>query len=311
MSVIIPARDATDSVPTAIESALSQPAVTEVIVAAADPATLQAASMVEDPRVRTIENPAGSTPVGLNLAIAASDGDIVVRCDAHSQLPAGYVEKAIEVLEATGAVNVGGRQVPAGTTAFERGVAAAMISRLGAGDARYRIGGTTGPIDTVYLGVFRRAALDAVGGFDETLERNQDYELNWRLRERGGVVWFDPALTVDYRPRGSVGALWRQYFGYGFWKRVVLRRHPGSLRWRQMAAPALVVGLAASTVLALIDWRAAVVLPGLYLVVTCTAGVADAIRLRDPAALWEPVALWTMHLGWGLGFITGLFSGRR
>jgi succinoglycan biosynthesis protein ExoA len=311
VSVIIPARGAAGSVAGAIESALAQGPVTEVIVAAADFATRRAAAAVDDPRVRIVDNHDGSTPIGLNLALAAGDGDVVVRCDAHSRLPDGYVDRALDVLERTGAVNVGGRQVPRGVTGFERAVAAAMTSRLGAGDARYRIGGEAGPVDTVYLGVFRRGALEAVGGFDETLERNQDYELNWRLRRADGVVWFDPAMTVDYRPRGSVGDLWRQYFGYGLWKWVVLRRHPESLRWRQLAAPALVAGLAASALISPMNWRAGAALPGVYLLATGGAGLVDAFRLRDVAAVREPVALWTMHLAWGLGFIAGLLSGKR
>jgi hypothetical protein len=186
-----------------------------------------------------------------------------------------------------------------------------MVSPVGAGDARYRIGGAAGPVDTVYLGAFSRPALEAVGGFDETLVRNQDYELNWRLRRAGGTVWFDPGLAVTYRPRGRLAALWRQYFEYGYWKRVVLTRHPGSRRWRQLLPPLLVVGLAGSIALVPIAGRRALVLPAAYLALTAGAGAADAVRTRDPAALIEPLALWTMHLAWGSGFIASALSGRR
>lgn len=309
--MIIPAREAAATIADAVTSALAQQAVDEVVVAAADPATRSAVERIDDPRVRVVGNPEGTTPAALNRALRHSTGDIVVRCDAHSVLPPGYVARAVELLESTGAANVGGRQVPRGTAPFERAVAMAMVSPVGAGDARYRLGGRPGPTDTVYLGVFRRSELEAVGGFDETLERNQDYELNWRLRQKGGVVWFDPELAVEYRPRSSPKALWRQYFDYGYWKRIVLRRHPGSLRWRQLAAPALVVGLGVSAALALFDWRKAAVLPAVYAATTAGAGVADLVRRRDPAALLEPAALWVMHLAWGSGFIAGLLSGRR
>ncbi|HEX7098357.1 MAG TPA: glycosyltransferase family 2 protein [Acidimicrobiia bacterium] len=311
VSVIIPAREAAATIADAVTSALAQQAVDEVVVAAADPATRSAVERIDDPRVRVVGNPEGTTPAALNRALRHSTGDIVVRCDAHSVLPPGYVARAVELLESTGAANVGGRQVPRGTAPFERAVAMAMVSPVGAGDARYRLGGRPGPTDTVYLGVFRRSELEAVGGFDETLERNQDYELNWRLRQKGGVVWFDPELAVEYRPRSSPKALWRQYFDYGYWKRIVLRRHPGSLRWRQLAAPALVVGLGVSAALALFDWRKAAMLPAVYAATTAGAGVADLVRRRDPAALLEPAALWVMHLAWGSGFIAGLLSGRR
>lgn len=311
VTVIIPALAAAGNVAEAVQSALSQPEVTEVVVAAADEGTRRAALAVDDGRLRVVDNPDGSTPAALNRALAASSGEVVVRCDAHARLPRGYVARALETLERTGAVNVGGRQVPVGTTPFQRAVAAAMISPLGAGDARYRIGGKPGPVDTVYLGVFRRQALDAVGGYDETLDRNQDYELNWRLRQAGGIVWFDPELAVEYRPRGGLESLGRQYFQYGLWKRMVLRRHPGSLQARQLAAPVLVAGLAASVVAAPFSVPAALALPALYGTVTVAAGLFDASRHRDPALLLVPLALWTMHVAWGCGFINGLLTGRR
>ena len=201
------------------------------------------------PRARLLANPARSTSAGLNRAVAAAAHPIVVRCDARALLPPDYVRLAVAALERTGAAVVGGTQRPVGSTPLARAVAHAMTTPLGAGDARYRLGGPEGPADTVWLGVFRRDALEAAGGFDETLARNQDYELNWRLRARGETVWFDPALRATYRPRGSLGALARQYFAYGWWKRVVLARHPGSARWRQRAAPALVAGLAGSAAL--------------------------------------------------------------
>ena len=264
-----------------------------------------------DPRVKVVPNPSGRTPSGLNAAIAASSHDIVARIDGHAMMPSDYLRIAVETLEETGADNVGGIMAAEGETPWEKAVAAAMTSKIGVGNARFHTGGESGPADTVYLGVFRRSELEAVGGFDETLERNQDYELNWRLRQKGGVVWFDPGLAVEYRPRSTPRALWRQYFDYGYWKRIVLRRHPESLRWRQLAAPALVVGLGVSAALAVFDWKKGSALPGVYVAATAGAGLVDLVRGRDPAALLEPVALWVMHIAWGSGFIAGLLSGRR
>ena len=313
VSVVIPARATPVLIISAIESALRQenPTVIEVVIAAADGPTAAAARSVDDPRVVVVDNPDGSTPVGLNLAVKATTGELIVRCDAHSVLPPGYVTEAVSALSDPDVVNVGGRQLARGVTLFERAVALAMSSPIGAGDARYRIGGASGPVDTVYLGVFRRSALEAVGGFDETLERNQDYELNWRLRQAGGVVWFDNDLAVDYRPRGSLRSLWTQYFQYGRWKRLVLGRHPESLKWRQLAPPALLAGLAVSPVAAALDARLGLVVPGVYLALTIAAGAIDLVRTRDLAAVAEPPALWAMHLAWGLGFILGPPRGRR
>lgn len=310
VSVVVPAREAAGAVVEALASIRDQdyPEIVDVTLAAYDEATRVAAAGVDGIDVTVLANPAGTTPAALNLAVGAGHGEVVVRCDAHAILPPGYVSRAVETLLTTGAANVGGRQVPTGLTWFERAVAAAMASPLGAGDARYRIGGEPGPVDTVYLGVFLRSALEAVGGFDETLERNQDYELNWRLRRAGHVVWFDPELAVEYRPRATLGALWSQYHQYGRWKREVVRRHPGSLRTRQLAAPALVAGLAVSTALAPRRPIAAAV-PAAYLAATIGTGVRSALRSGDWAELGMAPALWAMHLAWGSGFARGV-SGR-
>ena len=158
-------------------------------------------------------------------------------------------------------MNVGGIQRAVGTTPFEQAVADAMTSRFGTGDATFHYGGAEGPTDTVYLGVFDRAAIEAVGVFDEALVRNQDYELNIRLRQAGGMVWFDPELSVSYRPRGTLRGLARQYFDYGRWKRRVVRRHPRSLRWRQAVPPA-VTSLSSAVLLGSAVSRKALAVPG-------------------------------------------------
>jgi GT2 family glycosyltransferase len=184
-----------------------------------------------------------------------------------------------------------------------------MTTPVGVGDARFHLGGPPGPVDTVYLGVFHRSALERVGLFDESLERNQDYELNLRIRESGGEVYFDPALVVDYIPRASLGSLAGQYRQYGRWKRLVLRRFPQSLRWRQLAAPLLVLGLVVSILLFLLGWRpAAVVVPGAYALAVIGTALVELIRRRDPAALALPVVLPTMHLSWAYGFMASDIS---
>jgi hypothetical protein len=188
----------------------------------------------------------------------------------------------------------------------ERSIAIAQTTPLGVGDARYRLGGEAGPVETVYLGVFPRKVLDRHGGYSESLERTQDYELNHRIRAAGGTVLFDPRLVVDYRPRSSLRALWRQYFAYGRGRRRFAARHPGSLRWRQLAAPALVLGLVGSAVAAALGlgWISAAV-PFVYAGSVLSAGVWLTLSRRDTAALLTPLGLAVMHLAWGLGFLTG------
>lgn len=310
VSVVIPARDAAGTLQAAVESALGQdwPDL-EVVVAVAPSSdgTRELAHRLaeDDGRVRLADNPLGVTPAALNAAIGAARGEVIVRLDAHAVLPVGYVRRALETLRSSGAANVGGRQVPAADEGFAAAVAGAMRSPVGAGGAAYRVGDRSRAVETVYLGVFRREALDHVGGFDERLVRNQDYELNHRLRAAGGTVWLDHELAVLYRPRASIGALARQYWQYGRWKRVTLRLHPDSLHLRQLAPPLLVAGLVGALVLSVVlgAWWPIAVAVGGYLAVL----VAGAATSGAPAGRWPAVALAlaVMHLAWGLGFLVG------
>lgn len=308
VAVVIPARDAAATVGDALTSALAQePPVDEVVVACdpGDEATRIAVAATSDPRVRLVDVPGGRTPDALNAGIAATTGEVVVRLDAHAALPPGYVARAVAALRASGAGNVGGRQVPTASDGQAAATAAAMASPLGAGGAAYRTGTDPGPVDTVYLGVFRRAALTAVGGFHPGMTRNQDAELNLRLVAAGYEVWFEPAMSVAYRPRATLRALASQYHQYGRWRRVTARLHGGSLRPRQLAAPALVLGLAGSGLLAAATgWRwPPVVAVGGYAVAVSAAGMAAAPR--PGLAVRTTSALATMHLAWGLGFLAG------
>jgi len=259
-----------------------------------------------DGRVSVVDNPAGITPAGLNTAIRATTAPVVVRVDGHAELGPGYVARALETLSRTGAANVGGVQEPRGRTQFERAAGRAMASRFGAGDARFHYGGAEGAVDTVYLGVFRRTAIEAVGLFDGSLVRNQDYELNWRLREAGGTIWFDPELRVGYRPRASLQALARQFHQYGRWKRVVLGRHPRSLRWRHLVPPIVTFGVLAGLVFGVV-WVPALVVPAGY--VAGVAGVSVLVGRRPGMVMRLLFVYPAMHLGWGIGFLMGPPSG--
>jgi glycosyltransferase involved in cell wall biosynthesis len=308
VAVVLPVRDGADTLADAVASVLDQEfdGTLEICIAVApsgDGTRAVADTLAAvDQRVSVVDNPAGVTPAGLNAAIRATTAPVVVRLDAHAELDPGYVARALETLGRTGAVNVGGVQEPRGRTPFERAAGRAMASRFGAGDARFHYGGPEGAVDTVYLGVFRREAIEAVGLFDVSLVRNQDYELNWRLRQAGGTVWFDPVLRVGYRPRGSLGGLARQFFGYGRWKRVVLRRHPRSLRWRQVVPPAATLGVLVG-LLAAPWWPLALVLPVGYLGAVAVAAVVVG---RRPAMVARLLAVYpAMHLSWGAGFLLG------
>ena len=223
-----------------------------------------------------MRNIAGVTPAGLNAAISASGGEVVLRVDGHVKLCDGYISRAVETMVRTGAVNVGGRQLAVGVTGFERAVAAVMMSVVGSGGAEYRVGESEKAVDTVFLGVFDRRAGDEVGWFDESLIRNQDYELNIRLRASGGLVWFDPDLFVEHQPRSSLRAIARQYFDYGFYKGRVIRLHRSSVKLRQFVPPFFTFFLAGSMFASL--WSsAALLLPLTYLVIV---GDGSAARVN-------------------------------
>ena len=309
VSVVMAVRNDATHIEATLNAVLGQDYPGEIEVVVADGRSTDGTSAIllrraaKEPRLRVVDNPDQSAAAGLNRAIASSEGTVVVRCDGHSELSSDYVRLAVEILGQTGAANVGGRQFAEGTTFLERAVAIAMTTPFGVGNARFRYSSVPGPTDTVYLGTFPRDVLEEVGGFDTDLLRNQDYELNYRLRRAGRIVWFDPRLRVTYRPRSSLGALWRQYLDYGRWKRVMLMRNPGSLVARQTAPPLLVIGLILSALAGVIGIPFWWLVPASYATFLGIATITVSIRRRDRAAGLLPIVIPTMHLAWGTGFL--------
>ena len=338
VSVVMPVLNEEQHLEAAVESVLCQRHGGQIeVVLALGPSSdrtndVAARLSAKDPRVRVVENPTGATASALNLAVAASTYPVVVRLDAHASLADDYISTAVAVLAETGADNVGGVMAAVGETEWESAVAAAMTSVFGVGSAAYHVGGEAGPSSSVYLGCFRRDALTRVNGFDEKFKRAQDWELNHRLRASGGLVWFTPDLAVRYRPRASVRALARQYFEYGRWRRAVMRSYPTTKSVRYLAAPVVVAvllialgALLAGSVLAFVStengvdssaWQigsvslpSALVIGSLvviatYLIGELTAGLYVARNQRWLVRALTPVALLTMHISWGLGFLT-------
>jgi glycosyltransferase involved in cell wall biosynthesis len=308
ISVILPVLNEAKYLEDSVNSILSQnfDGALEVILAVgpSEDATMEIAQALhaKDSRVVVVENPTGRTAPGLNRAIAASRYSIIVRVDGHSQIPDNYCEIAFQTLLETGAVNVGGVMAAEGISLFERAVARAMRSPLGVGAARFHTGGGAGESDTVYLGCFRKEALLAVGGFDERFTRAQDWELNFRLREKGGIVYFDPRLTVTYRPRSTIKALAKQYFEYGRWRRVVSRRHQGTINYRYLAPPFTVAGTSLSILLGALVWPIFYIPAVVYAVFILGASVIIGKSVGEIVCL--PTILLTMHISWGFGFLT-------
>jgi succinoglycan biosynthesis protein ExoA len=274
-----------------------------------------------DPRIRVVSNEVGSTPAGLNEAIRASRFPVVIRVDAHSVLPPDYARIAIETLERTGADNVGGVMDAQGTDAFQKAVARAYGTRIGLGGTPVHLGGPEGATETVYLGCFRRDSLMSAGLFDETIKRGQDWELNRRLRERGGTVWFTPRLRVVYRPRPNLSSLARQMLSTGLWRGELARRYPADNGIRYFVPPAMVLavtlgvlaGVAGLFVAAgattpdrrlLLGW----LVPLAYLLVV---GIATGVQARPDGlrtAAWILLVLPCIHFCWGVGFVLGYLN---
>jgi glycosyltransferase involved in cell wall biosynthesis len=282
-----------------------------------------------DPRIRVIDNPTGSTPSGLNVAIEASQYPIVVRVDAHSLLPRDYTRIAVETMLRTGAANVGGIMKAEGTTPFESAVAIAYGSKAGLGGGAHHLGGKEGPAETVYLGVFRREWLTKVGLFNEDIRRGQDWELNRRLRASGGVVWFTPDLVVIYRPRPSLERLARQFFSTGLWRGELARRFFTANALKYFVPPVTVTlvvlgflaGVVGVVLLAVAAGQgdstlAAVglglvfgfIVPIVYLLFVAVAAIDAARRGGGRTGAWFLIVLPCIHFSWGLGFILGFLT---
>ncbi len=257
---------------------------------------------LRDGRIKLVANPSGKTAAGLNLAIAASASPVIVRVDGHAKIPKNYLSLAIAILRESGAVNVGGVMAAEGITKFEIAISRAMRSPLGVGASRFHTGGEAGEVDTVYLGAFRRDAINAVGGFDERYTRAQDWELNHRLRKNGGKIYFDPRLQVTYRPRPNLSKLAKQYFQYGRWRRVVSRSHPGTVNLRYLAPPLTLAGTLASLLFGLIIHPIIYLPAAVYGIFLLISSALIAKSAREFISLLAIIP--TMHFAWGAGFIT-------
>ena len=289
------------------------------IVLALGPSTDNTAAIAQelariDSRITLVDNPTGRTPTAMNLGIRNSTSDVVVRCDAHAILPPDYVERCVTLLEEKNAVNVGGQMFAQGDNNFTKAVALAMTSPWAVGQAAFHVGGEAGESESVYLGAFKRSALEAVGGYDESMIRAQDWELNYRLRKNGGRIWFDPNLKVIYHPRNSVTALASQYFQYGQWRRRVMRMYPDTVQqgFRYLAPPALVVSLVMSLILSQIGGllespplMLTGFFPMLYVLSLLFIALVQVAKrtIKFGSILSLVIVVMTMHISWGIGFL--------
>jgi glycosyltransferase involved in cell wall biosynthesis len=264
--------------------------------------------------VRVVDNHKRTIPAALNTAITSAKGEIIVRLDAHSVPHRDYVERSVAGLEAGLGKNVGGvwEILPGADTWIAKSIAAAAAHPFGVGDAKYRYTDQASDVDTVPFGAFRKSLVDEIGGFDENLLSNEDYEFNARIRKSGGKVWLDPGIRAGYYSRPTLGTLARQYWRYGYWKVRMLLRYPETLRWRQAIPPLFVFGVFGlgllSIWLSFARWilGAGMVLYGLGLLISGTQIILSKRKLYYLYGV--PLAITTMHFCWGGAFIWSLIG---
>jgi succinoglycan biosynthesis protein ExoA len=261
------------------------------------------------PWIHLLDNPGRIAAAGLNLALRQSTGAILVRMDAHTEYAPDYIAQCLAVLDQTGAANVGGPARTKSDGYWQTAIALAFHSAFFSGGSRFHDVNFEGLVDTVPYGCWRRETLEALGGFDEALERNQDDELNFRMVRAGGTIWQSPRIRSWYFPRRSLTALARQYYQYGRWKAVVIRKHGRPAEWRQVV-PSLVLALLAGFPLAVLSPPVLGVglcglgIYGVASLVASLAALQSRTQLRLLPAL--PLVFGTVHVTYGIGLLRGL-----
>jgi len=268
-----------------------------------------------DPRLRVLDNPRGSTPSGLNVALSHARGRWIARMDGHTAYPPDYLALGVERLRRGDTRWVSGPQVPTGDGPVSRAVALALRSPLGRGGSRKwgaPDGGESGEYELdsgVFAGVWERETLFEYGGWDEGWPRNQDSEMAGRFLARGERLICLPDMAAQYTPRDSISSLWCQYLQYGDYREKTALRHPHTMRRSHLIAPSLVVTVGAAVAAPRGVRRTARAGLCAYALALAGAGVraaadsADAGQRLDAALV--PVVLAAMHLAHGAGAIQG------
>ncbi len=291
------------------------PALLEVLIAdgmstdATRAIIAETAAQHPDVTVTVLDNPQRSVPAGLNLLIKQAQGEVIVRVDGHTIIEPDYVRQCVAALQRTDAVNVGGRMDATGCGRIGEAIALATSSPFGVGGARFHYSTSEEWVDTVYMGAWRRATFHRAGLFDEEMVRNQDDEFNYRLRAMGERILLCPSIRSRYYCRSSLRSLFRQYFQYGLYKVRVLQKHPRQMRLRQFVPAAFVVAIIGTTILAIfcpVGRAMLAALVGIYALSSLTTSVHISQQHGWRHLPILPIAFATLHVSYGLGFLTGL-----
>lgn len=318
VSVVLPCRNERAQIEDCLRSILEQEGVAggfEVVVAdgMSDDGTREILQKLAraDQRLKVIDNPEQMTPYGMNAGIRASRGRYIAIMGAHHFYARDYLRSALDVLRETGADNVGGSMVCVGQTPVQKAIAVAHHSGFAAGGARWHNANYSGPADTVFGGVYRREVFERIGFFDEELARNQDDEFNLRLTKSGGKIWHSPRIRSWCLPRASLGALFRQYLQYGYWKVRVIQKHKLPASVRHLVPGCFVLSLLILTPAAFLWGPAAFVLSILVVAYGCCNLVASLLTAGRSGLKFFPLlplVFATYHFAYGYGFLRGIWD---
>ena len=267
--------------------------------------------------VRVVDNTRRNIPSGLNRALEAARGEIIVRLDGHSRPYPDYIERCFEAHQAGRGENIGGvwEIQPGAATWIAESIAAAAAHPLGVGDAMYRLAASAAEVDTVPFGSYRRTLVDRIGAYNESLLTNEDYEFNARIRKASGRVWLDPRIRSVYFARATLGELIRQYWRYGYWKWRMLRNFPGTVRWRQALPPIFVSSLMglglASFFLPVARWLLAAELIVYFSILLFAGAYAARKHHKNFLLPGLPLAITAMHVSWGSGFLWSMLTSSK
>jgi succinoglycan biosynthesis protein ExoA len=318
VSIVLPCRNEQGYIQTCLESALKQdlPEGTFEILIADGMSTDGTQEYLQEmaklhPQIRYMDNSGRVVSTGLNSAIRAARGEIIVRMDAHTTYAPDYVRQCLAVMKATGADNVGGPMQTTAATFMERAIRAVFHSRIAVGGARSHQADYEGYVDTVIYGCWRKDVFHRIGYFDEDLVRNQDDEFNLRLTRSGGKIYQSPRIRSWYHVRGSLGAVFRQHMQYGYWKALVIRKHRIPASFRHLV-PGSFVGCLCLLMICGLFWSPALWMAAAVMFLYATAALAVSLVIAT-GSQWVllpilPIVVGCYHFGYGYGFLRGVLD---
>jgi len=319
VSIIIPCRNEVKFIGSCLETVISQDYPKDlfevlVIDGMSDDRTREILAQYKQKytNIKILDNPRRIVPVALNIGIKYSQSDVIIIMGAHAEYAPDYISMCTQVLEQTGADNVGGAARTKAKGYIQNAVSIAFKTSFGVGGAKSHYEENEGYVDTVTYGCYHRKVFDKIGLFDEELVRNQDDELNLRLTLLGGKIWQSPEIKSWYHPRASLCALFKQYMQYGYWKVRVIQKHKIPAAIRHIIPGTFVGSLILLAVMSVFSTFFLKIFIGLLAIYFLTTVGASIIACIVPSK-WKyipimPVIFIAYHFGYGYGFLRGVLD---